>query len=29
VAGGHIFRAYVRTVGPLCAPQRSQQCLPA
>ncbi len=29
VAGRNIFRAYVRTIGPLCAPQRSQQRLPS
>jgi hypothetical protein len=29
VAGGNIFRAYVRVIGPLCAPQRSQQRLSA
>jgi hypothetical protein len=29
VAGWYIFRAYVCVIGPLCAPQRSQQCLPS
>ena len=29
VAGGNIFRAYVCAIGPLCAPQHSQQRLPS
>jgi hypothetical protein len=29
VAGRNIFRSYVCVIGPLCAPQRSQQRLPS
>jgi hypothetical protein len=29
VAGWNIFRAYIRAVSPLFAPQRSQQCFPS
>jgi len=29
VAGRYIFRTHVCVIGPLCAPQRCQQCLPS